>query len=384
MMQGKGKLFMKNQGQGFFTVAKFGDRWGFADPAGQPFISIGLNHIDDSDLRYPHNRDIFQKKYQNRENWIKGVLKDLKYLNFNTLGWTQQYISGDWGAALDWFGDPIDLGHSYPWSHSELKNSGMPYVVQIRVQEIEDWNGHPAFRDVYSSDFEKYADWIARTMCSEHADSPNLIGYFLVDIPAWFPHAAKRFFPSFEGLSPAEHDKKLYDVASKYYETIVSAIKRYDPNHLILGDRYNGNKGIPDAPLRAMRDYVDVLSVQYFAGSTVKDRVDMVESLGLWHEMTGKPIVIADTGNWCATEMNPHRTNALTTQEERGHDYAELLAKLTEQPWLIGSHWCSYLENVGRGWGIKDPYDEFYTDFSDQIVKANLSSIKIFEKAAGK
>lgn len=36
---------------------------------------------------------------------------------FNTIGWTQEYISDDWRVALDWFGGPIDLGHSStPWS----------------------------------------------------------------------------------------------------------------------------------------------------------------------------------------------------------------------------------------------------------------------------
>jgi hypothetical protein len=46
-------------------------------------------------------------------------------------------------------------------------------------------------------------------------------------------------------LDPTEREKRLYDVASRYYETIMTAIRRYDPDHLILGDRYNGNKGIP-------------------------------------------------------------------------------------------------------------------------------------------
>ena len=360
---------------GFFTVGQKDGRWSFVDPSGQPFISLALNHLDDTDLRYPHNREIFAERYGSKKAWIdRGVVPDLKQLEFNTIGWTQQYISGDWGKALDWFGDPIDLGHSYPWSNDELSNAGMPYVVQLRVQEMEDWNGHPNFRDVYSPDFAKYVDWLARRMCADHADNPNLLGYFLVDIPAWIPHAAGRFFPGFEGLSTAEHDRRLYDVASKYYDTVVSAIRRYDSNHLILGDRYNGNKGIPTAALRAMTDYVDVFSVQYFNTPTPEGREEMIRSLGEWHELTGKPVVIADIGNWCATEMNPHRTNALTTQAERGEDYAQTLAAAVEQPWLIGWHWCSYIENLGRGWGVKDPYDQFYPEFSDRITLANAAA----------
>lgn len=368
----------------FFTVSQSDGRWSLVDPAGQPFVSLALNHLDDTDLRYPYNRDLFAERYGTKKAWIEqAVVPDLQQLGFNSIGWTQQYISGDWGTALDWFGDPIDLGHSAPWSDEHLIGAGMPYVVQLRVQEIEDWNGHPAFRDVYSVDFEKYVDWLARRMCSDHADNPNLLGYFLVDIPAWIPHATGRFFPGFEGLSPEEHERKLYDVASKYYDTVVSAIRRYDPHHLILGDRYNGNKGIPEAPLRAMRDYVDVLSVQYFNAPTDEGRTEMIDSLAQWHEITGKPVIIADIGNWCATEMNPHRTNLLTTQAERGEDYAKTLALAVEQPWLIGWHWCSYLENIGRGWGVKDPYDELYTEFSGPLAAANMAAVKEFTGARG-
>ena len=241
---------------GFFRVANSDGAWSFVDPEGKPFLSLALNHIDDTDLRYPHNVEIFERKYGSRQSWTKGVVRDLQDLNFNTIGWTSQYISGGWGEALDWFGDPVDLGHSLPWPDQHLLDAGMPYVVQIRVQEIEDWNGHPAFRDVFGEDFQKYADWIARRMVSDHKNSQNLIGYFLVDIPAWLPHAAGRFWPGFDGLSQEEHDKKLFEVATQYYKTITEAIRRYDPNHLILGDRYNGNKGIPEAALRAMVPFV--------------------------------------------------------------------------------------------------------------------------------
>lgn len=363
---------MSNPSGGFFGLAQHDNgSWSFVDPDGQPFFSIALNHIDDTDLRYPHNVEVFERKYGSREAWCRHVVSELGDLGFNTIGWTQQYISGGWGEALDWFGDPVDLGHSQPWPDRNLLEAGMPYVVQLRMQEIEDWNGHPAFRDVFSEDFEKYADWLARRMTSDHKNSRDLLGYFLVDIPAWLPHASGRFWPGLEGLSPTEHDAKLFQIADKYYRTVTNAIRRYDPNHLVLGDRYNGNKGIPDAPLRAMRNYVDVLSVQYFTGKTHAEQQKMIADLRGWHESTGKPVVIADIGNWVPTQMNPHRTSDMDTHAERGADYARALDLVAHEPWIIGWHWCGYIENLGRGWGIKDPLDEFYTDMTDQIRSAN-------------
>ena len=163
------------------------------DPDGNPFLTLGVNHADETNLKYPRNVDVWRRKYGSRASWIRdGVVADLRSWGFNTLGWTQEYVSGGWGEALDWFGDPIDLGHSTPWPAVDLRSAGLPYVAQLRVQEIEDWNGYPAFRPMggdKGGDFEVWCDYLARSVAGGHTESPDLLGYFLVDIPAWLPHA---------------------------------------------------------------------------------------------------------------------------------------------------------------------------------------------------
>jgi len=349
------------------------------DPEGNPFLTLGVNHADETNLKYPRNVDVWRRKYGSRARWIRdGVVADLRSWGFNTLGWTQEYVSGGWGEALDWFGDPIDLGHSTPWPAADLRSAGLPYVAQLRVQEIEDWNGYPAFRPMggdKDGDFEVWCDYLARSVAGEHADSPDLLGYFLVDIPAWLPHASGADFPELRGLDPAGRDKKLYDVASRYYETIVTAIRRYDPDHLVLGDRYNGNKGIPEPVLRAMAPFVDVLSVQYFSDPTPEGRIRMRDDLAGWSEQTGgKPVVIADIGNWTPTELNPHRTG-LPSQAARGEDYGAALDAVRGEPWFAGWHWCAYVENTGRGWGLKDPWDEPYRDLVGPVAEHNRRTV---------
>ena len=61
--------------------------------------------------------------------------------------------------------------------------------------------------------------------------------------------------------------------------------------------------------------------------------------------------------------MNPNRATGLASQAERGSNYVESIGELLKEPSVIGWHWCSYVENLGRGWGIKDPWDEPYDDF---------------------
>lgn len=365
---------------GYFRLQRASKRWWLVDPEGNGFITVGVNHADETNLKYPHNSGIWKRKYGSRGRWIRdGLVKDLRDWGFNTIGWTGEHVSGDWGATLDWFGDPIDLGHSAGWSAADFEAANMPYCLQLRVAEIEDWNGQPSFPDVYSQRFDEHCEYLARSVCFDHAQSRNLLGYFLVDIPAWLSHASGEDFPALKGLSESARDEKLHEVAGKYYETIAKHIRTYDPNHLILGDRYNGDKGIPAPVLDAMQPFVDVLSVQYFGSGGPEGYQRMQEDLARWHERTGKPVINADIGNWTPTILNPNRVSEIESQGGRAEDYVDAMNTLIDQPWFLGWHWCAYVENTARGWGIKDPWDEPYRDFIGPVKEFNKS---VYEKVS--
>lgn len=362
--------------KGFFSVEQRGGRWTFVDPSGNPFVSIGLNHAEESNLKYPHNIDIWQKRYGSTEAWIRnGALADFHDWGFNTMGWTSEVVAANF-TDIDWFGEPVDMIHSPGWTAPQLKSTDMPYVVALPVAEIQDWRGVPVFPDVFSKDFEHWCAYLARSICHEHADSRNLLGYFFVDIPSWVPHTSGRFFPGFEGLSGPQYDQKLYEVASKYYSTIVENIRLIDKNHLVLGDRFNGNKAMPVPVLEAMKPYVDVLSVQYFNAPTSESRAEMVRTLGEAHAVSGKPVLNADLGNWMATELNPQRASSFNSHAERGQDYVDSIGAMLENDWFVGWHWCSYLENTARGWGLKDPWDEPYTDMVNHVRDFNKTVVE--------
>ncbi|GAB6987642.1 hypothetical protein [Nocardioides pyridinolyticus] len=149
----------------------------------------------------------------------------------------------------------------------------------------------------------------------------------------------------------------------------------------MLGNRYNGNKGIPEAVLRAMQPHVDVFSVQYFTEPTDESRQAMRADLARWHEITGKPVINADLGNWAPTELNPHRISGLESQAERGEDYVAAIEAIVDEPWLVGWHWCGYVENVGgRGWGVEDPWDEPYEDLVHRMRGFNVA---VYERGQG-
>ena len=350
-----------------FGLMRSGDRWAFSDPRGEPFFSLGLNHADETNLKYPSNIDVWRRRYGSRAAWITdGVARDFSAWGFNTIGWTAEFVSG---SKISGWDTPFNSGHSKQWERSDFDLAGMPYCVALPVAPLEAWISNPHFAHVLSDEWEDACAYIARSVVAEHADSPNLIGYFYVDVPAWLGHPTGDFFPG------VEDDAGLAAVAQRYYRTMHDAIRTYDEHHLILGDRYNGNVGIPDVVLEAMKDYVDVLSVQYFPDPTPESRQTMRDDLAGWSARVDKPVLIADIGNWCATAHNPHRAGVLPDQHARAEDYVAAFEAVADEPWLIGWHWCSYVENYSRGWGLKSPEDQPYEDFVDRIAGYNRAAM---------
>ena len=362
----------------FFTLTQLPDgTWRLLDNHGQPFFSLGLNHIDESNLLHPHNIDIHDARYPTRLSFIEKSVARIQSFGFNTLGWTQEYVvQGDpisnGSQAFNW---PECLHSTAGWSQHELKDCGMPYMVVIPVMENQDWTDHPHYREPSGRVFEEWCDYLARSICNVHKDSELCVGYFFVDIPGWARHETGADFPSLKDLSAEEREETIYSVAESYYRIMCNAVRKVDPNHLIFGDRYNGNRHIPEGVLMAMKDHVDVLSVQYFCEPTESSRRKMAEDFQRWHELTGKPVLNADIGNWCSTRMNPQRASALESQQKRAADYALSLAPLMNQQWCVGWHWCGYIENKGgRGWGLVDPFDEPYSDLVETVTFVNQTA----------
>ena len=351
-----GKRF---EATGFFRLEREGKRWYLVDPEGFGFISIGLNHAEETNLKYPHNFDIWKARYGSREKWIReGVVRDCREWGFNTIGWTQEWMTQD-------------MRHGRGWTRRDFEIADMPYCVLLPIAEIEQHNAHPFYPDVFSAEFDSYCEYVARSTCVDHAEDKNLIGYFLVDVPAWDGHRSGAYFPETEEAASAAKPSpsRIRELATKYYETICKYVRKYDPNHLMLGDRLNGDSGISEAVLEAMEPFVDVLSVQYFSGYE-----EMTPNLRKWQGIVDKPVLLADFGCRCPTHFRPndHR-EGIMNQADRARFYIRTLKGLLKEPWFIGWHWCSYVENPARSNGLKDPWDEPHRDFVEPVGDFNRS-----------
>ncbi|MEM7370116.1 MAG: agarase [Bacteroidota bacterium] len=318
----------------YFRLEKRKGHWWFITPAGTPFFSIGLNHIDPATLRYPENIHIWREKYQGSNlTWIKkSVAPNLKKWGFNSVGWVQEVTVRQWA-------------HSRSFTFEEYQALDMPYCHMLPFTQMHQWEQHTRNMDFFSKEWEEWCEYVARSNCAELSEDPNLIGYFYSDCPTWIhnrPHNEWRnpvFDP--EQLKTETGRQELSRMAKQYYKTTHDAIRRYDPHHLILGDRYEANAPIAMEVIDAALPYVDVLSFQDFR--------DPVNQLADWHKKTGKPVLLAD-----AARMK-WQTKAGEFTHNNGEWYAETLAQLHQSPGCVGFHLCgAYQRNKARRYGLLD------------------------------
>lgn len=341
----------------YFTIKSFNKRYFFVDPEGKPFFSIGLNHVDSATLRYTANGHIWNEKYGNSiEKWLKeGVRKDFKKWGFNTLGWNQEVVTRQ----------PHNHRHSRNFTPEEYRWLGMPYFHMLHFADFHQWENEIRYPDFFSKGFEEWCDYVARDEASRLADDPNLVGYFYIDCPTWV-HINKDnewkgpFFDP-ERLKTETGRKDLFRIASKYYKTANEAIRRYDKNHLIFGDRYEASKLIAEEVVMAALPHVDALSFQHFSSPE-----EVVSNLNFWHKKTGLPTLLAD----CSHTY----TDKITGYSIHSSDwYNKMYNLLKETPSCVGYHLCgAYLANRCRKKGLLDEQEKTESEIIEMIKNTNL------------
>ena len=321
----------------FFTLARRSGRWWFVTPEGKPFFSIALNHIDPAPLRYTTSGDLWSRKYGNSmERWLKeAVARDLREWGFNSVGWTQEVVT----RGL------TNHRHSRAFTFEEYQWLGLPYCHQLPFADFHQWEMETRNPDFHSGEFAEWCDYVAREHCARMAGDPKLIGYFYIDCPTWIHTRPGNEWkgPLFDPgkLETDAGRRELSSLATKWYQVTHDSIRRYDKHHLILGDRYEASAPIAEEVVRAALPYVDVLSFQHF-----KQPHEVAANLRKWHDLTGKPVLLAD--------------HAIAIRQpdgvllHNGAGYAATLSALRELPGCVGYHLCgAYLRNTTRNRALR-------------------------------
>ena len=239
----------------------------------------------------------------------------------------------------------------------------MPYCHLLPFADFHQWEAETIHPDFFSSDFSNWCDHVAREHCVPLADDPNLIGYFYIDCPTWVHTRKENIWkgPLFdaEKLTTDAGRTELYELATQYYKVTHDAIRRYDPHHLILGDRYEAKAPLPVEVVNAAKPFVDVLSFQHFGKPD-----DVRQDFERWFKQTGMPILLADGSG---SKKKPDGTRG-----QDGQQYKQTLDVLRSNPGCIGFHLCgAYLSNRVRRKGLRNETEEPDTEAIRMITLAN-------------
>jgi hypothetical protein len=359
---------IRSTGTGFFRVERIDGRWWFVSPEGHGFISMGINHLDLAALKYPDNVHIFRERYQSdTETFIrKGISEPLRNWGFNTIGWTQECVGGVWM-------DPKrPLRHSHEWTYHQFKVAGLPYVYNFVFAEIERFNFASYYPDLFDEDFENWADYLARSVCVDMAQEPLLLGYADVPVPD-FTSGRQGSWSEGLDLDKGADLRELQRRVRRYFEVTTEAIRRYDRNHLFFGPRFRPGLETPDWLIKMAGEYFDVLLCNNFVPlekfSSGPDR---------WHEIAGRPVLIADMAFLAPTTLlkfPPGAPAYVPDQAARGEAYVQFNRAVLQRPYILGQHWCAFIENRARKSGIKNYLDEPYWECVNRMRDFNLNDL---------
>lgn len=385
---------------GFFQVARIDNRWWLVDPMGRGFYIIGTDHIRYDGhgceaLGYaPYGRFV-SEKYKSEEAWAAATLSRLKSWGFNTLA------SGH-SPSLRHKGLP----------HTEFLALGTSFARQEALCPPGTWTGFP---NVFSPEWPTYCEKVAKERCAPNRDDPWLIGYFLDNELEWYgkiwlpyglfhevwklpaDHTGKQAWLTFlrerlehpsgmkahwnvsvdtwEALAahtephvPMSDEARqmaldwVSHVAERYFEPATAAIRRHDPNHLILGCRFAGPS--PGAWPSAGR-FCDVVSFNYYADIDVRRGVPrhVVDMFREWQAAADAPMMITEW-SFPALDTELPSTNGagmrVDNQEQRARCFRHFQRTMFKLPFMVGSDFFMYIDEPEQGIAAAFPENSNY------------------------
>ncbi len=402
---------------GFFRIQKTAERFWLVSPEGHAFLSHGINHLEPKWMKRFYNIDYWARAYKVvdysdntfKEAFIKKVKDDIKALGWNTLGchspnnlYEKRFIPYVETVRF------VNIQHYRPHDADDFpdvfSSEFERYVDSIAAVKVRPLRNDPYLLGYFMTDCpiltpkdaEAHGNNIygkARKASPTWPEvlrnlSGNSLGKkaYLAHIKELYNHNIEDFnktyktdFGHFDHLlksvdwrlksDPKNESEQrdnhsfLLKILERRYALETAAIKKYDPNHLIFGDKFNGNTDTPESILKVASNYFDVIFIQHYAlWDELKTFMDKIA------RTTGKPIIQGDSSVQVPYENmpNPYGPHS-TDQKERIARVENLYMNSFARPDFLGWHWCGWMDSweiggqIGKQHGgIQDPFGNFH------------------------
>ena len=338
--------------------------------------------------------------YSSRKEWEDETIARLKSWGFNMLG-----------ACCD-----PSLRHR-GLAHAVFLNMSETFCTGDEDRWISEYRCVPntAMPNVFHPDYAAHCDKVAREMCAASRDDADLLGYYIDNELVWQGmrgaplddglfdairgkrdgHSARRALMDFmKGYGVADlstfdalpHKRKksvkaafLDLVAERYFRITTDAIRRHDPNHLVMGCRFAGLDGAPTAVWKAAGRFCDVVTFNCYPWADLdrnvvldaKGGVPILSRFAKIHELVEKPLFITEWSFPALDTGRPCRNGAgqrFSTQAERVAA-SELFARtMLSQPYVFGYSFFMWIDQPALGTNGDNPEDSNYGLVSENGV----------------
>ena len=353
-----GWMVARQQATGFFRTQKIGDRWWMIDPEGYPYIAKGIAvfSMGGSDRQ----RKALDEKFGTPAAWASAGQEMLRSYGFNSLGaWSAVDVVRQTEHPMPYtvIVSPMGMYHGQHRRHfgGKYREAG--------------WQGYRFdLAMVFDPGFDAVIDK-AVSRIAEYRDDKYLVGYFTDNELPWVNDALDRH------LTLLAHDEDAYIAVRKwfderkgrdakvseitdadrrafmafYFETymrkVTAALRKYDPNHLYLGCRFNQHKQEMASPeiFAVAGKYMDVISINHYR--LWEPRAEWMDN---WEKWSGKPFLITEFYTKGEDSLLPNNTGAgwnVPTQADRGWFYQNFVTELLRSGNCVGWHWFTYMDN---------------------------------------
>ena len=383
---------------GFFQVKRAPNgRWHVFDPLGRAVYLRAVGHVRYRGVyiyRKPpphgHYHEWNKAHYPNVEAWSRETLGRLKKWGFNMLGG-----GTDGNEVLHRgliYAKSLSLSHGLTVGKDKVKA-----LLCICPHE-----GSPCteFPDVFHPGFAAYCDRFAAEHCAPNRDDPWLLGYFTDNELAWWGRGGNPtgLFDCAVQLPPESHARKAADAfarehgvkpgqpvpddvklgflrlaAEKYFSITTAAIRRHDPNHLLLGARFAGLNGADPVVWEIAGKYNDIITFNCYPWADLDRNVvltrrgpggeKLVDAFRRQYEYGKKPFFITEWSFIALDSGLPCTTGAgqrFYTQTERTQAASLLARTLMAMPDVLGYIYFMWVDEPPEGISALYPEDSNY------------------------
>ena len=306
-----------------------------------------------------------------------------------------------------WGFNSIGAFSSIPDAVVRAKN--FPYVTHLPLSE---WEGLPRVPGVFES-FDPFDEKtrarieenIAKHV-PERAADPLLIGWFIVneprfdEIPRNVPaldgrHACKRRLvsllrekygtiegyntawqaqaKSFEELEAAglavktdaaRRDMETYTglYLDAYFSTVADAFRKYDPNHLLIGARYQPVTINNEQLCRITGKYCDVMSFNYY---TYGIDAALLRNVHAWSG--GRPVLLSEFFWSSPRDSGLAGGRDVKSQRERGLAYRNYVEQAAALGFVVGIEWFTLVDQSATG--------RWFSKYNGESANSGLFSV---------